>query len=458
MAILLQNALALSEGKPYSFSRKDVWIGEDGKIGKVEKAGLVKMKKRASGGAARKTGKRPDLDPKKSGPVSSSIEEKLDCSRKILLPGLINAHTHASMSLLRAVADDLPLQDWIHEEMRPRQIRLTPADVKTGAKLAMAEMIRSGTTCFNDHYFHMDAVMEAAEETGMRACLGYSMIDMGDYDGAGRSELKIAREFAGKVICAHDPLITASIDPHAPNTCSPQLLRESAALAKEMDCILHTHAAETRAELAFTLKNSKKRPIQLLDDCGCLGPKTILAHGVYVSKSEVGLIAKKGASLAHCPVSNLKLANGGAAPIPEYLAAGANVALGTDGAASNNSLDLFESMKVGAIEQKNFRFDPTAVTADDYLCMATEGGAKALGIKAGKISPGYAADLVLLDGRAPNLVPFQNHAGWLAYAAGPQNVTDVMVAGKWLMREKELVTLDEEKIMDEAQRIAGKLG
>jgi 5-methylthioadenosine/S-adenosylhomocysteine deaminase len=189
----------------------------------------------------------------------------------------------------------------------------------------------------------------------------------------------------------------------------------------------------------------------------CLNSRTILAHAVYSSKSEVLLVAHRSASIAHCPVSNLKLAGGGAAPIPEFIKAGANISLGTDGAASNNSLNLFESMKVGAIEQKNFRFDASAVKADDYLRMATEGGAKALGLKAGRIEKGYLADLVLLDAKSANLVPFTNNAGWLVYAAGPHNVSDVMVNGKWVMRDRNLISLDEEKIIENAQKAASRL-
>jgi 5-methylthioadenosine/S-adenosylhomocysteine deaminase len=428
MASLITGAKVLSADAPYSFSGRDVLVSDAGIIEKVA----------------------PSIQ-------SSSGTERIDAGGKIILPGLINTHTHAAMSLLRGTGDDLHLAEWLQQDIWPREKKMTAASVKAGALLACAEMIRSGTTCFNDMYFHMEAAAAAVAEAGMRAVLGYGMIDMGDFEGKGKKELVISEKFASHVQSRKKPLITSSIAPHATNTCSKELLQESAKLANKLKIPLHVHAAETRNELADVLAKTKKRPIDFLDSCGCLSSRSVVAHGVYASKSEVLLLARRSSSLVHCPVSNLKLAGGGAAPIPECVKAGVNLGIGTDGAASNNSLSLLESMKVGAIEQKNFRFDAAAVKADDYLHMATAGGAKALGIKAGKIAQGYMADLVLLDSRSPNLVPFTGNAGWLVYSAGPQNVTDVMVNGKWLMRNRELLTLDEEKILAGAQKAADEL-
>lgn len=427
MGFLIIGAKALSAEAPYSFSEKDVLVSDEGKIEKIGQS------------------------------IKAPGAEVIRANGKIILPGLINTHTHAAMSLLRGMGDDLHLSEWLKKDIWPREKKMKPAHTSAGTLLACAEMIRSGTTAFNDMYFHMDATAEAAAEAGLRACLGYGMIDMGDFEGKGKKELAVADKFVRKLSSRRNPLLTPSIAPHAANTCSKELLQESAKLANKLKIPLHIHAAETRSELAQVLAKTKKRPIEFLDECRCLSSRSVIAHGVYASKSEVLLLARRSSSLAHCPVSNLKLAGGGAAPIPECIKGGVNVSLGTDGAASNNSLSLFESMKVGAIEQKNFRFDAAAVKADDYLRMATEGGAKALGIKAGKIAPGYLADIILLDSRSPNLVPFTNNAGWLVYAAGPQNVTDVMVNGKWLMRGRELLTLDEEKILAGAQKAAGEL-
>ncbi len=435
MGYLIHGAMVLSAQAPYSFSQKDVLVSDAGLIENVA----------------------PSISP----PSSCG---QIDASGHVLLPGLVNAHTHAAMSLLRGVGDDLHLNEWLQKDVWPREKRMDEKTIETGTKLALCEMVRSGITCFNDMYFHMDAAARAVQQSGMRAVLGYGMIDMGDFGGKGRKELAIAGKFAEKISRQNNPLITSSICPHATHTCSAELLQESAKLARKLKLPLHIHAAETRKETADVLAKTKKesgralRPIEFLDSCGCLSSRTILAHGVYASKSEVLLMARRSSSLAHCPVSNLKLAGGGAAPVPEYAQAGVNLSIGTDGAASNNSLNLFESMKAGAIEQKNFRFDAAAVKADDYLRMGTEGGAKALGIKTGKIGKGYLADIVLLDAKSPNLVPFTNNAGWLVYAAGPQNVTDVMANGKWLMRGRKLLTLDEEKIIESAQKAADRLG
>lgn len=440
MGYLIQKARVQSAEAPYNFQMKEVAISDEGQIEAVS---------RTLASAA----------------YPSSSYERIDASGRVLLPGLVNAHSHAPMSLLRGVGDDLQLAKWLLTAMWPREARMDEKTIGIGARLAACEMIRSGITCFNDMYFHMDAIADAVDSSGLRAVLGYSMIDRVksgekiefDFTGKGKRELDIGEKFAKRWMGKANGRITTSISPHAPHTCSQELLGASARLAKRLGVHLHIHAAETRTELAEVLSMTKKRPIDYLDDCGLLGPRTVLAHGVYASKSEISLIAKRGSSVAHCPVSNLKLASGGSAPIPEMLAAGVNLSLGTDGAASNNSLDIFQSMKVGAIEQKNSRFDASAVKADDYLRMGAAGGAQALGLKTGRIACGYAADLILLDARSPNLVPFHDNAGWLVYAAGPQNVTDVMVAGKWLMRGRKLLTLDEEKIIEEGQKAAERI-
>ncbi|PIT84288.1 N-ethylammeline chlorohydrolase [Candidatus Micrarchaeota archaeon CG10_big_fil_rev_8_21_14_0_10_45_29] len=426
MPILLKNALILLGSKPCKFRRASLLI-ENNKIS--------------------------SLNPKKL-PKEAQI---IDCSKKIVLPGLINAHTHSPMSILRGIGDDLPLAKWLKEAMWPREKKLSPSDIKTGASLAICEMLRNGTTCFSDHYFHMDSVADAAKEAGIRAVLGYSMIDMGNFEERGKSELKIADAFAKKIKEMRHSLLTPSINPHAINTCSKELLENSATLAKKYDCVLHIHAAETRAELSHSLKTHKLRPIQLLEKCGCLTKNTVLAHGVYVTKGEISQIAKKGASVCTCPVSNLKLASGGAPPIPQYLHNKVNLCIGTDGAASNNSLSLFESAKVGAIEQKNFHFDASAIKADDYLHMLCEGGAKALKINAGKIKEGALADIILLDANSSNLMPFSNNAGWLIYSAGSQNISDVIINGEFVMKERQILFLNEEKIFEAAQKIAERI-
>ncbi len=429
MDILLKNAVCLLPTKPLSFARKDILISGN-KISKIA--------------------------PPNSLPPSSA-DECIDCTNRLLMPGLVNAHTHAAMTLLRGVGDDLRLHDWLSQVTWPREKKMDENAIYAGTRLAIAEMLLSGTTNFNDHYFHMGEVAKAVVESGIRATLGYSMIDIGDFEGKGKRELaieeKFCRDWQGK-----SSRISVAINPHAPYTCTKELLQASLALQKKFKCKLHIHLAETRKELADILKQTKKRPADYLDSLGLLNKNTVAAHCVYVSKSEITMMAKRGMSVAHCPVSNLKLASGGAMPMPEMIEAGVNVCLGTDGAASNNSLDMFETAKIAALEQKNFRFDASVVKADDVLRMAFEGGSDALGINAGRIKVGILADIILLDLKAPNLAPFQPNAGHLLYAAKQHNVTDVMVDGKWLVRERKLLTIDEEKIVENAQKCAEKLG
>jgi 5-methylthioadenosine/S-adenosylhomocysteine deaminase len=434
MKILLKNALVLTNGKKYSFLRQDILINQN-------------------------------LIAEVSDDISCNADEIIDCTNRIVMPGLINAHTHAPMSLLRGQGDDLQLKDWLNKFTWPREAKMSSEQIKIGAMLAIAEMIRCGVTCFDEHYFHMDAIAKAVEQSGIRAVLGYSMIDRTkfvekpefDFEGKGKKELKISEKFIKDWNNKAEQRITVSVSPHASFTCSEQLLNAASKSSKKHDCILHIHAAETRSELAFMLNYYKLRPIQFLKKCGCINEKSVLAHGVYVSKSEIEIIARNKASVCTCPVSNLKLASGGAPPIPQYLKSKVNLCIGTDGAASNNTLSIFESMKIGALEQKNFHFDASIIRADDYLYMGTKGGAKALNINAGEIQKNKLADLIMLDINSPNIIPFVNNAGWLVYAAGPQNVTDTMVNGKWLMRDRIICTFDEYEILKKAQKTADSL-
>lgn len=428
MEIILKNAIVLLPTRPLSFARKDVLISGV-KIAKIAPPNSLK------GGAA---------------------DEVADCSKKILMPGLVNTHSHAAMTLLRGEGDDLRLHDWLEKITWPKERKMSSDSVYAGTNLAIAEMLLSGTTNFNDHYFHMDSVAKSVEESGIRATLGYSMIDIGDYEGKGVRELEIADKFC-KDWQGKNSRILVSVDPHAPYTCTKELLLESKKLAKKHKCKIHVHLAETRKELVDVLKSTGKRPADYLNSLGLLGKETVAAHCVYVSKSEISLMAKSGMSVSHCPVSNLKLASGGAMPMPEMIESNLNVSLGTDGAASNNSLDMFETAKIAALEQKNFRFDASAVKADDVLRMAFEGGSDALGVNAGRIKEGALADIILLDASAPNLTPFHPNAGYLLYAAQPQNLVDVMVDGKWLVRGRELLTMDLDAVVEKAKDAAALL-
>ncbi|MCX6771505.1 MAG: amidohydrolase [Candidatus Micrarchaeota archaeon] len=387
--------------------------------------------------------------------ITARTEEKIDASGKIALPGLINTHTHAAMTLFRGIGEDATLHDWL-AAVRAVEVKVTPRQIRAGSALATAEMIRSGTTCFNDMYFFMDEVAEAVQESGMRAVLGYSMVDMGDV-GKRKSELKICEQFIKDWQGKADGRISASVPPHSLYLCSKELLAASEALSKKYSVPLHIHLSETRKEVFDCLSAHKLRPVPYLDSLGLLSSRTIAAHCVWLTKEEVRLLANRKVSASLCPVSNMKLAGGAIAPLPEIQQLGMNVSLGTDGSASNDSLSMFETMKFLALSVKNARWDATAATAQQMLFAATEGGAAALGINAGALAAGKLADIILLDARAPNLVPAHNIAANLVYSAHAGNVTDSIINGKVVMRERKLLTLDEEKVVERAQKEAERL-
>jgi 5-methylthioadenosine/S-adenosylhomocysteine deaminase len=392
--------------------------------------------------------------------ISASAEEKIDASRKIALPGFINTHTHAAMSLFRGIGMDASLYDWL-SAVRKLEVKVSPGQIRRGSELAIAEMLKSGTTCFSDMYFHMDEVAAAVKESGIRAVLGYSMVDA---EGKGfsekkmKSELSICEKFIKEWNGGAGGRITASVPPHSIYLCSPELLKASGALSEKHNVLLHIHLSETRKEVFDCLSIHKLRPANYLDSLGLLSSRTIAAHCVWMTKEEVKLLASRGASSSLCPVSNLKLASGGVAPYPEMRQFGMNVSLGTDGSASNDSLSMLETMKFMALIVKNARWDATAAAAEQMLHAATTGGARALGIESGELKVGKLADIILMDARAPNLIPAHNVAANIAYSAHAGNVTDSIINGKIVMRERKLLTLDEEKVVERAERGAERLG
>jgi 5-methylthioadenosine/S-adenosylhomocysteine deaminase len=388
--------------------------------------------------------------------ITASAEEKIDASGKLLLPGFINTHTHSGMSILRGIGDDLQLHDWLWKKVRPAEQKICELDMHAASLLSCAEMMRSGTTCFSDMYFHMDSVAGAVKESGMRAMLGYGMVDMGD-EKTRKRELAIAEKFIRNFDGTAGGRIKCTVVPHAPYTCSKELLQASSALAKKYKTRLHIHVSETRKEVFDSLNKTKMRPVDYLASLGMLTPGTIAAHCVWLTKQEVGVLAKHGVHVSYNPVSNMKLASGGAAPIPEMLEAGVNVTLGTDGVASNNSYSMFECMKFGALLQKQSRWDAQAVNAKQALQFATLNGAKALGINAGEIKEGKLADFILLDLRAPNMQPVHSIESNVVYSAHAGNVTDTIIDGKLVMRNRKILTFDEEKAIDAAQKAAERI-
>jgi 5-methylthioadenosine/S-adenosylhomocysteine deaminase len=363
----------------------------------------------------------------------------VDLPGHALIPGLVNAHTHAAMTLMRGLADDLPLMRWLQEHIWPaEQKHVSPEFVRDGTLLACAEMLRGGVTCFNDMYFFPEASLEAAVAAGMRSSQGLIAIEFPSAYASDAADY-LARGLAIRDRWGDHPLASFCLAPHAPYTVSDDTFRRIAALAAELDLPVHVHLNETRDEVERSLAEHGVRPVERLRRLGLLGPGLIAVHAVHLEPVEVELLARHGCSVAHCPSSNLKLASG-FAKVDSMLKAGINVAIGTDGAASNNRLDMFQEMRTAALLAKAVAGDAQALPAHAALRAATLGGARALGIDAaaGSIQPGKWADLAAVDLRSPELRPCYDPVSHLVYAAGRENVTHVWVAGRLLLEEREL--------------------
>lgn len=393
--------------------------------------------------------------------VGKDVQERadtvIDARGKAVLPGLINAHTHLSMTLLRGVADDMPLMEWLETKIWPIEKNLTAQDSYLGALLGCLEMIKSGTTCFADQYFFMQDVARAVEEAGLRAMLSYGIIEMDDPKRR-ESELRAGEKLVKTCQGAAGGRIQTMFGPHAAYTCSPECLMQVKELAKKYKVGIHTHISETQDEVDKITKKYGKRPVEHLDSIGFLGPEVLAAHCIWLTEKEIAVIRKQGVKPVHNPVSNMKTASG-VAPVPEMLAAGIPVALGTDGAASNNLLDMFSEMKFAALLSKAHKLDPTALPAQVVLEMATINGAIALGLqdKIGSLEVGKKADIVMVDMKKPHLAPLHNVISHLVYSAVGGDVDTVVVDGKVLMRERRVLTLDEVKVLEETQKAADDL-
>ncbi len=375
-------------------------------------------------------------------------EEIIDARNCVVIPGFMNAHTHSAMTLLRCFAEDMPLMEWLNKVWKVEKL-MSEKDVYYGAKLAIAEMIKSGTTCFSDQYFHMNGVAKAVEETGIRAILGYGMIDMEDPEKRER-EIKEAKKFIENWKNKNER-INISVDPHAPYTCSEELLKWSVEVAKSLDLTVHIHVAETEREVKTVKEKTGKTPVEYLNEMGLFDCRTVAAHCVWLSDKDMKILRDKGVSVAHCPVSNAKLGSG-VARVKDMVELGVNVCIGTDGAASNNTLSMLEEMKFSALMQRvNFG----TLKAIDVFKSATENGYRAYGIKGGKLKKGNLADVVVLE-KGVSYSPMYNPVYSIVYSSYGFEVRDVVVNGKVLMRERELTTIDEEKLIEKVEKIASR--
>lgn len=374
----------------------------------------------------------------------------IDANRATAMPSMCNMHTHAAMELLRGYADDMQLFPWLSTKIWPTEAHLTEADIYAGVKLACLEMIRTGTTAFNDMYFMMNAAADAVEESGIRACLSYCMIDGGDKEKL-ESEKRVMQETVKALKARNNERILAGVSPHAVYTVSEEGLKWCAEYAASEGVPLHIHVSETEQEVIDCVAAHGMRPPAWLEKCGVLSPNCIAAHSCWLDAEDIALYAKHGVTAVHNPISNMKLAGNRALPYPELKAAGVNVALGTDGASSNNDLDMFSEMKTAAILQKFFWNDPTAMPAADALQVASRNGFAALGINAGVLAPGYLADLILV-GRNPMNVPCFNAESNAVYATNGLAVETTICNGEILMFEGEIP--EAEDVMDAAENAA----
>ena len=386
-------------------------------------------------------------------------EQIIELPQHAVMPGFINAHTHSPMSLLKGLADDLPLMDWLQNHIWPAEAKWADAEfVQQGSALAIAEMLRSGTTCFNDMYFFPEATVEAVKQAGIRACIGLIMIDFPTAWGTDPDD------YIRKGLALHDqlqnnPLITTTFAPHAPYTVSDEPLQKILHLACELDSPIHMHIHETAFEVMQAVEQTGERPLERLARLGLLDKHLLAVHMTQLSEAEIQLIADKQIHVIHCPESNLKLASG-FSPVAKLLAAGVNVALGTDGNASNNDLDMLGEMRTAALIAKAVAHDAAAVPASQAIRMATINGAKALGLdeQIGSLEVGKAADMIAIDLGTIEANPLYEPISHIVYCTTREQITHTWVAGQMLMQNRQLTTLNTAALLENARYWQQKIG
>jgi 5-methylthioadenosine/S-adenosylhomocysteine deaminase len=381
-----------------------------------------------------------------------------EATGKILLPGLINGHTHLAMTLLRGIGDDLNLNEWLEKFIFPIEGKFLDKEyVAIGTRLGLAEMIRGGVTTFADMYYYEDIVAEETEKSGMRAILGETLLDFPAPDHKNwKDAIQYSVQFLEK--WKENPRITPALAPHAIYTVGEAHLKEVVYISKKFNSPVLTHLAEASTETSYSLSKFKKRPIAYLDSIGFLNDRLIAAHAVQINEDEINLLLKKRAGIIHCPQSNMKLTSG-VAPVPKMIDRGILLGIGTDGAASNNDLNLWEEIDTAAKLHKLFTNNPTILPAKQALELATIRGAAALHMenKIGSLKVGKYADLVMIERSKPHQTPIYNFYSYLVYANKASDVTDVMIHGKWVMENKKILTLDEEKVILDAQNFHKKI-
>lgn len=381
------------------------------------------------------------------------VDVTIDGKGKLAMPGLVNSHTHCAMTLLRSYADDMHLEKWLYEYIFPAEDKLDDDAIYWGSMLGIAEMIKSGTTTFADMYFFIEETVQAVLETGIRANLSRGCNNFSDEGNIGGPKLQENIEMFKKYDNKGDGRINIFIAPHAVYTCTPKYLKECYEVAKDLGTGIHIHLSETKTEVQNCLEKYGSTPIEHCYNLGILDSKGIGAHCVHPTDREIEIIKETGMNVVHNPGSNLKLASG-IAPVPKFMEKGINVCLGTDGACSNNNLNMFEEMNLASLINKGINHDATLVNAYDALQMATINGAKALGLdKVGKIEAGYKADIILLDINKPHFYPKHNIISNLVYSAQGSDVDTVIVNGKILLEKGEFKTIDFEMIKFNVDRI-----
>lgn len=401
------------------------------------------------------------LLPQEQARAQYSARQTLELAGHALMPGLINAHTHAGMNLFRGLADDLPLMEWLKNHIWPAEHKHVSAEfVQHGTQLAIAEMLRSGTTCFNDMYFFPDETGRAAIKAGIRATLGLIVIDFPTV-WADDAEHYLSRALQVHDHFRDDPLIHTALAPHAPYTVSDEPFKKIVTYAEELDIPIHIHVHETRDEVEGSVQQYKQRPLARMHKLGLLSPRLIAVHMTQIDDSEAELVATYGVSVVHCPESNMKLASG-TCPVQTLLDKGVNIALGTDSVSSNNDLNMLGEMRSATLLSKLHQNDASSLNAHTVIRMATINGARALGIEneIGSLETGKAADIISINLDTIETQPVYDPVAQIVYSAGREQVDHVWVAGKQLLRDRQLTTLDEHEILrnvaDWQQRIQGK--